>query len=169
MLIWPVDVKPLWIGMRLWVMIRCIKHGIDRLPRGDRAPADLHRLGCDPSALHDWRVIAQHFLDGATDQVRFSEQFAEFTGMLQQRQYGVADKIGRRHVACKEQTMANVYDLRFVELLAVLFGVDQAADQIGPAFLTTLLDHLGEVAGESGVAGCQDGLLLWRALRVEHL
>ena len=125
--------------MRLWVMIRCIKHGIDRLPRGDRAAADLHRLGCDPSALHDWRVIAQHFFDRATDQVRLSEQFAEFTGVLQQRQHRITDKIGRRHVARKEQTVANVCDLRLVELLAVLFGVDQAADQIRPAFLTTLL------------------------------
>ena len=78
--------------MHLWVMIRCIEHGIDRLSRGDWAPADLHRLGCDPSALHDGRVIAQHFLDGATNQVRISEQFAEFTGMLQQRQYGVTDR-----------------------------------------------------------------------------
>src|ERR1700754_1385597 len=155
--------------MRLWVMIRCIEHRIDRLPRGDRAPADPHRLGCDPSALHDWRVIAQYFLDGAADQVRLSKQFAEFTGMLQQRQYGVADKIGRRHVARNEQCNANANDLRFVELLAVLFGIDQAADQIGPTFPTTLLDHLSEVAGESGVAGCQDGLLLWRTSRVEHL
>ena len=65
--------------------------------------------------------------------------------------------------------MANVCDLRFVELLAVLFGVDQAAYQIGPSLLTTLLDYLSEVAGESSIAGCQDGLLLRRALRVEHL
>src|ERR1700744_3092567 len=103
MLIWPFDIKPLWIRMGLWVMICCIEHGIDRLPRGDRAAADLHRLGCDPSALHDWRVIAQHFLDGAPDQVCLSEQFAEFTGMLQQRQYGVTDKIGRRHVPAKSK------------------------------------------------------------------
>src|ERR1700755_1367459 len=153
MLIWPFDIKPLWIRMGLWVMICCIEHGSDRLSGGDRPPADLHRLGCDPTALHDWRVIAQHFLHGATDQVRFSKQFAEFTGMLQQCQYGVADKIGRRHVARNEQSNANANDLRFVELPAVLFGVDQAADQIGPALLTTLLDHLGEVAGESSIAG----------------
>src|SRR5688500_11180554 len=65
--------------------------------------------------------------------------------MLQQRENGVADQVHRRLVAGDEQQDAHGEDLALGEPVALLFGGDEAAEQIGTRTLPPLRDEATEV------------------------
>ena len=111
----------------------------------DRAAADLPATHRDARRLHDRRLEAQDLLHGIGDQRRVVPQHPELLGMAQQEPDAVADQVGGRHVAGRQQQLAHRDDLPIGQLVAGLLDGDQRADQVVPGIGATLGQGAPEV------------------------
>ena len=103
----------------------------DHLTLRDRRPVDRHVRGSKAwQANFHWPAIAQDLLDRVLGHLRVILDHRQLVGVGQQGERAAGDEVNGGHVTGGEQDEDHRQQLFLVERIAILFGVNELADQV---------------------------------------
>ena len=142
------DVEPVGIGEMPGIAVGRPDGGNDQGPAGDLPALNLDISGGEPSRPLHRAVIAQELLDRGGDEAGIALELLELVGMTEQGEQPVADEVHRGLVPGDEQQHAHGQHLALAQLVSLLLGRDEQAQQVFLGALAPLPDKGAKVIAE---------------------
>src|SRR5918995_233719 len=147
------DVEALGIVERLGIAVGRVHEGEDPLAFADRLAAHLEVGGGDTREGARGAVVAQPFLDRAARHRRRGEQAFPLLAILHRIEEAVADEVGRRLVAGKQEQDTSADDLVGRQRVAVVACQHELADHVTGRLGCACFDQAAEIVGHRLGAG----------------
>src|SRR5215218_5114969 len=145
----PRDVEDVRVGEPHRVPVGRSKAYGRLLPCWDQSPAHLDILPGDAPTDKVYRSpVAQRLLDYPPGKARICPQLRQLVGVGKQGDHPVSDQVHRGNVSCEEHEKDRREYLVLIERVAVLLGVDEAADHVLCRSPPLALEEVREVVDE---------------------